>query len=151
MFYKFSLDMHTRHNIDKKRLEKIIDCDFDFEIFDKYNNPPLTVVTFMHPKRFAYGDFLFNEYEPWYMDKLEKYAKALRDIGFDDIILFFEVFCIEDINHDFPQCNFEILNKELLKVIAKFDVAIPISIYCVKKEIAMDYLNLSEKEIDCML
>ena len=139
--------MHTYDNISEQKIQEMVDCNFEFDLYKQYDNSVLTVVSFAHPTKFAYGDFFFKEYEPWYMDKLKKYGKILKDIGFDDITLFFEVFCIESDDRAFPQCNFEILNKEFLKIIGEFDVSIPISIYCVRKEQAMDYLNLNEEEL----
>jgi hypothetical protein len=87
------------------------------------------VIFYMHPHLFGI-EGNGTDYEEWFVKLLEENFDILHKHGAEEINLFTEVYYSDD------QCNFEILDREMLKRIRKFNVAYPVSVY-----------RLSEKEI----
>jgi hypothetical protein len=87
------------------------------------------VIFYMHPQLFGFqGEGVI--YEEWFVELLEKNFEVFHKHGAEEIELFVEVYYSDD------QCNFEILDKALLKRMSKFNVSYPVSVY-----------HLSENEI----
>lgn len=63
-----------------------------------------------------------EQYESWFVEFLEVNQELIKLTGVDEIELFIELFYNK-------QCNFEIFSRENLSRLAKFNVAIPVSVY----------------------
>ncbi len=84
-----------------------------------------------------------EEYQKWYIDFLVNNHKTMMDVGVEEIRFFIEIFYTK-------QCNFEIFNKEDLKVISNYNVSLPLSVYNVSDHEIIDMLvenNFSEERI----
>lgn len=92
------------------------------------------VIFYMHPKLFGIQGEGVN-YEEWFVELLEKNSEIFRKYGAEDIDLFIEVYYSDD------QCNFEIFNREMLKRMSNFNVAIPVSVYHISEKEILDLLD----------
>jgi hypothetical protein len=89
---------------------------------------------------------LMNEdltsYEEKYIIFLDNNYELLIQAGMENIDIRYEVFFTGDI------CNMNIFNKSILKKIAKYDVSLLLSTYCMTKHKMMDLFNLPEKQFE---
>ncbi|TQV61364.1 MAG: hypothetical protein FNT15_10000 [Sulfurovum sp.] len=145
MIYQLTFSAYAYTSINKDNLKKNILMDFELEYYERSD---LYVISFMHPCNLSYGDYYHSEYEPWYVKMVEQYGDYLKEIGFSDFEILINIFSIKDENNEFPQCNFEIFNSTLLTKISHYSVALPISIYAISIEEAMDFLKMSKNEIE---
>jgi hypothetical protein len=68
-------------------------------------------------------------YHAWFASFLEANYNSMAECGADDLRIFMEIFYVEG-----HQCNLEILDREAISIIGKYNVALPISIYALSKE-----------------
>ncbi len=88
-----------------------------------------------------------EEYENWFVDIIEKYHTHFKNIGITEIILFYNLLFSE-------QCNIEIFDRQKLKILAKYDVCIPLSCYEREDKELISYLlksGYTKEEIDAQI
>lgn len=78
-------------------------------------------MSIQHPYKIGI-EYQLIEYQKWYVDFILKNHSAFVRNSVESICLFFDVFYSN-------QCNFEILDNELLKEISPFNISLPISVY----------------------
>ena len=66
------------------------------------------------------------DYEKWYVDFLINNFNKIYAYGGKEISIFYNVYFLE-------QCNFEILDKNLLKKLKDLDISFPVSVYHIDK------------------
>lgn len=71
-------------------------------------------------------DYLYQE---WYVDFVEKNYETFIDCGAEKIVIFTDVYMLEG-----SECHFELFNREQLKRLARYDVALPFSAYFLNEE-----------------
>lgn len=135
MIYKYSLSV-SGDRFYPERILTNIQGDF---IADSYFNP--TDQKFENePDEYGYSSLIFlHKNKCSTEDEIRKYEEDFIEFIKDNHILFIENGATEieifiEIYYDGGQCNFEIFNRELLKQIGDFEVALPVSIYPLTKE-----------------
>ena len=135
MIYKYSLSV-SGDRFYPERILTNIQGDF---IADSYFNP--TDQKFENePDEYGCGSLIFlHKNKCSTEDEIRKYEEDFIEFIKDNHILFIENGATEieifiEIYYDGGQCNFEIFNRELLKQIGDFEVALPVSIYALTKE-----------------
>lgn len=137
-----SLDLYGDNFSPKKFLEQVLEPIhvFDFNEPDDPNEvDPEGVFGFgclsiKSPQ--IYGlQYEMTEYESWYFDFLDRNKDLLNQHGVEKVNLFMNVF------HNGGQLNFEIFSRDLLKKVASYDIAIPISYHRLTTEQIVDMLK----------
>lgn len=85
-----------------------------------------------------------EEYENWFVDIIEENFTIFKKIGVKEISLFYNLLFSD-------QCNIEIFDRQILKKLAKYDVAIPFSCYVREESELISYLlqsGYTQEEID---
>ncbi|MEM8898246.1 MAG: hypothetical protein AAGC85_09075 [Bacteroidota bacterium] len=97
-------------------------------------------VSFWHPRKFAINEVRAN-YENELVEKLLSYREMFIESGANEFIWFYEVFYKRD------QCNFELLNAQLVKMLAtSFDISFPISAYRLEEDQYHDWAGEIKRE-----
>lgn len=130
MIYKYSFsisgdDFYPEKITDKIQGDFIVDSYFNPT--DKKFNNKLDIygyggMSFWHPKKYSTENEIIK-YEKAFVDFIEKNYCLFIENGVSDLDIFIEIY------FDGGQCNFEIFNKELLKILANYDVSLPASVY----------------------
>ncbi len=97
-------------------------------------------LTIQHPFKFATENHI-GRYEQDYIDFIEKNYNLFKENKGNDFRIFMEIFFEEG-----GQCNFEIFKRKWLKKLAKYNFALPISVYTLKKR----KIRAWEKEIEAV-
>jgi hypothetical protein len=75
-----------------------------------------------HPKKFC-TDNSIADYEKWFVKFVEENYSLFMESGANEFEIYMEIY------FDGGQCNFQIFDKDLLKKLTLFNIALPISIY----------------------
>lgn len=95
------------------------------------------------PQR-SHSVYYNEEYENWFVDIIESNYTQFKKIGVNEISLFYNLLFSD-------QCNIEIFDRQILKKLAKYDVAIPFSCYVREESELISYLlqsGYTQEEID---
>lgn len=106
----------------------------DKKFYNKHEDFEYGGMSFWHPKKFSTEDNVI-EYEEAFIEFIEKNYSLFIENGVDDLQIYIEIY------YDGVQCNFEIFSRLLLKKLAQFDVALPISVYALKEEKIEEWEN----------
>jgi hypothetical protein len=87
------------------------------------------------PQHYGVQHFGHVEYEAWYINFLNDHRDLIRQQGVSSIELFIEFF------HDDGQLNTEVLSRDAMKIIAEFNIALPLSYYRVRREALIEMLS----------
>ena len=93
-------------------------------------------ILFWHPKKYSTNDSL-QFYEEQFVSFIQKNYSIFVEAGAVDFEIFMEVY------YDVEQCNFEIFDRDKLKILSAMNISLPISIYAIGKS----KLKRWEKEI----
>jgi hypothetical protein len=99
-------------------------------------------ISLVHPR--SHSIYYNEDYENWFVDIIEKYHTHFKNIGITEIILFYNLLFSD-------QCNIEIFDRQKLKILAKYDVCIPLSCYERDDKELISYLlksGYTKEEID---
>ena len=104
------------------------------QIGDRYD---FGSISFWHQNEFSTEDRVAN-YETDIVDFLVTNQRLFSDQGADEFHLFYEIYYSEG------QCNFEILNSKLIKMMSSMHISLPVSVY----RLDVDELADWEREIN---
>lgn len=68
-------------------------------------------------------------YHAWFASFIETNHRVFTECGADDLRIFMEVFYAKG-----HQCNLEVFDREIVSIIGKSNIALPISIYALSEE-----------------
>lgn len=83
-------------------------------------------ISILNPIRIGV-EYELIEYQEWYVDFIEMMDAVFKGCGGGEINLFIDIFYS-------GQCNLEILDRNFLGRVAKYNVALPISVYSLKND-----------------
>ena len=130
MIYKYNFSISGDDFYPEKNLSKIEGDFITDSLFHpndkKFDNRPdeygYRGMSFWHPKKFSTENEIL-EYEKSFINFINKNYSLFFENGVDNLQIFIEIY------FDGGQCNFEVFDKEALKIISYFNVSLPISIY----------------------
>ncbi|MDD3962572.1 MAG: hypothetical protein PHT77_12015 [Bacteroidales bacterium] len=150
MIYKLTLTLSGKRFTPDRILSSIIG---NYLITDKHNPTDKIFpdeediydegsISFFNPVKFSLDDHLMK-YEKWFVDFLLINYELFVRHGVEEIVLFTEIY------HADEQCNFEILDKGLLRKVSHIDISFPVSTYLLRdvefnnwvKEIDQEWKN----------
>jgi hypothetical protein len=149
-FYSFNLsvggDFPLGADVEKieKQLRESIDSDFSLESYTREDMVSV-YLNFVHPVDYAYDDFFWFEYQPWFVERFENNLVVFNSLGFNDFTLWMNFYVVmpdEDSGSGFPQCSFQVLDKDLSARLFKHGVNAPFDVFVVSKSTAADYLKI---------
>ncbi|EDQ7228053.1 hypothetical protein XL92_001450 [Salmonella enterica subsp. enterica] len=128
LIIRVSLDLYGELFSPKKLVSEIKES---FRVFNsnevndinKRNNKKYKMgfMSIQHPDKIGI-EYQLIEYQKWYIDFILKNYNSFINNNVESICLFFDVYYSN-------QCNFEILDNELLKKISQFNISLPVSVY----------------------
>ncbi len=147
-FYSFNLsvggDFPLEINLKnlEQRLKEEIDSDFFLESY-VYEDVVSIFLEFRHPIEYAYDEFFWLEYQRWFVERLEKNLATFNQFGFNDFTLWMNFYTvIADKNEGFPQCSFQVLDKDLSTRLFKHGVNAPFDVFVIDKLTAANWLKI---------
>ena len=148
-FYSFNLtvcgDFPLGTDIEnlEKQLKESVDSDFSLKSHMR-EDVVSVYLSFDHPVDYAHDDFFWNEYQPWFVERFENNLEVFKRFEFNDFTLWMNFYVVnsDDAEGDFPQCAFQVLDKDLSTRLFKHGVNAPFDVFVVNKSKAADYLKI---------
>lgn len=149
VFYSFNLSVGGDFPIDlniqylESQLKVMIDSHFSLKPYMREDMVSV-YLSFNHSSDYAYDDFFWNEYQPWFVERFESNLEVFKRFGFNDFTLRMNFYVVnsDDAEGDFPQCAFQVLDKDLSTRLFKHGVNAPFDVFVVNKSKAADYLKI---------